>query len=143
MSIWGWYMRVYTCVGVIAECMGIAELASEARHGSANAYFPTVVRGGPCHVRWWNNHTWQCSCVPSSMQPWTGSTSSPLGPTTAPSQQWEREGEKKGDLGQFQPIAGIWLRCAGWKEARALLTAPGDAGWVVASSPSPSLDSGR
>lgn len=38
MSIWGWYMRVYTCVGVIAECMGIAELASEARHGSANAF---------------------------------------------------------------------------------------------------------
>lgn len=92
MSIWGWYVCLHTCVGVIAE-RG-TKLASEARHGSANASFPTVVRGGPCHARRWNDGSRQCSCALSPTQPRAGSASSSLGPTAAPSQQWEREGEK-------------------------------------------------
>lgn len=44
------------------------------------------------------------SCAPSPPQLRAASTSSPLGPTAARSQQREREGEKKEIWGMFNPL---------------------------------------
>lgn len=48
MSIWGWYVCVYTCVGVTTEHS--SEMASEALLGPANAHL-TIVENSPTRLR--------------------------------------------------------------------------------------------